>query len=119
MAITKTVTIELVYRNHDLQYDEDFQETFEFLKDNDPSLVKEIVKSVDVEDAYIVISQLSGNKDRINYTLSIYTDNSKKHLITTRHYIFVPDVSTDTTPNYHVQAYNHAKANEYVGAIDC
>lgn len=76
-----------------------------------------------LSEAYIKIDQLGWVPGSMYVTFGIYANSTAredgKETIDRRYFSFAPDVS-DESPNYHVQAYEHAKMlEEYENAVDC
>lgn len=82
----------------------------------------ELNSGIIVDEAYIRIENISGNKEQQQITLNIYfsTDavNSSKNPVDQRYYNFVPSVD-DRSPNFIKQGYEHLKTlDEFKNAID-
>ncbi len=69
-----------------------------------------------VENAYIKIDNLNGDKEKVFLNIGIY-DKKDGILIMKDNYEFIPDVSS-SAKNFIQQGYEQLKANKYIGAID-
>lgn len=87
------------------------------------ALQKKVVKEVfgievPFEKAYVQVTRISGDKEFLEFYLSVYDTEAKENLIETRIYSFVPSIEDDAT-NFYKQIYTYAKTlPEYEDAID-
>lgn len=111
MAIKKTISVPIEYISDKLLTNETVRSAL--------NLDYKTIQSISVKNAYIVVQEISGTKEYISFTLNIYKDSTKVALIETRRMGFTPDVSSDSTANYHTQIYNYIKTlPEFIGAFD-
>jgi hypothetical protein len=83
----------------------------------------EVNSGITVNDAYVRIDGLRGNKDKIMLTVSVYKDKQAqtdgKNPADQKLYNFIPDI-TDTSLNFVKQGYLYLKTlPEYSDALDC
>jgi len=77
-----------------------------------------IDKTFTIQNAYYKIENLTGDKNKINITVSIYKDNNKTVLFDRKSYSFIPNV-TDIAKNFIKQGYEYLKTlDEYENAIN-
>ena len=70
-------------------------------------------KDITFENAYIKITNISGNKELVILTVSIYSDNTQNNLIEIKEYNFIPNVE-NSAPNFIKQGYEYLKTlDEY------
>ena len=75
-------------------------------------------KDITFENAYIKITNISGNKELEILTVSIYSDNTQNNLIEIKEYNFIPNVE-NSAPNFIKQGYEYLKTlDEYKDVID-
>ncbi|MFP7480187.1 hypothetical protein [Terribacillus saccharophilus] len=68
--------------------------------------------------AYIQISNIVGNKDKIELQVSVYSDQDKAYLLEQLNYSFTPSLEEDSA-NFIKQGYEYLKTrDEYLGAAD-
>lgn len=71
-----------------------------------------------VENVYIKIIGLQGTKEKVSFSLGIYSAKDGK-LLCSRHYQFVPSVADDSD-NFIAQGYDYLKTlPEFADATDC
>jgi len=78
---------------------------------------------LEINDAYLRICLLSGNKDNININLCSYLSQEAfqqgKEWLEIKEYNFVP-ITTDTSSNFIKQGYDYLKTlDEYKDSVDC
>lgn len=70
------------------------------------------------ESAYIKVLYVQGTKDKVEFSIGIYTNKDSLQLIRTQDYVFTPSVDNSSS-NFIKQAYEYLKTlSEYEGAID-
>ena len=69
-----------------------------------------------LNNAYIKINNLNGDKTKINLQIGIY-DKKDGKLIMCDTYEFTPDISS-TAKNFLTQGYEQLKVNKYTSAVD-
>lgn len=87
---------------------------------SDVAVIKErtIEKQQTIEDAYIKVSSVNGNKTTLDFEVEVY-NSEQSELIYISGYKFNPD-TTDNSPNFIQQSYEYLKTlPEYADAIDC
>lgn len=111
MAIKKDIELKVVFSNEKLRHDEVFSEV--------TGLSPEMVQKSIVKDAYCVVDNINGDKEKMYYQMVIYVDDNKDKILDSFKYSFQPDTSVNSL-NYHTQCYEHAKTlKEYENAVDC
>lgn len=80
---------------------------------------EELSKYITVQNAYIKVTRLLGDKDNINFIVDVYENAEKLNLLYVKEYDFVPNVE-ENSPNFIQQAYEYLKTlPEYADALDC
>lgn len=111
MALKKDQIIKIHYGLVRSSYDSQYVEHL--------NVARQISQETEVKNAYIVVANQEGTKERVSYTLNVYTDNTKQVLIDSISFAFQPSVDDDA-PNIIKQCYEHAKNEpEFIGAVDC
>lgn len=83
-------------------------------RDND-----KISKQQTYPNAYLQITSLEGNKEKVKILLTAYTDETKQNIVDYKHYTFTPSV-TDGSENFIAQGYEYLKTlPEFADAVDC
>lgn len=80
-----------------------------------------IVKDVTIENAYIRVNTLWGNKSEVSFTVGHYqiTQDNTLELVFIKEHKFMPNLE-DGSENFIKQAYEYLKTlTEYAGALDC
>ena len=99
MALTKIVTIENKFLNVD-------------------DYTNELTQTETIENAYIVISDIRGNKENLTIAINIYTEDKTK-IKQIKRYCFTPSVG-DGAVNFIAQGYEYLKTlDEFKDATDC
>lgn len=76
-------------------------------------------ETLSFEEAYFQIIGIEGNKNTVNFTVTIYKDSTKEIPIQNKDYTFIPDVDQNSD-NFIKQGYEHLKTlPEFENAIDC
>ena len=84
----------------------------------DMSISNEVIKTVTLNDSYVKILSVEGNKSTIILNVGFYKKEDKSQLIQTKQYEFSPDVS-NSSDNFIKQGYEYLKTlPEFSGAID-
>lgn len=63
------------------------------------------------EDAYIQVTQVSGNKDNLNAIVTVFDSENKEHTLDMRTYSFKPETDLKSD-NFIKQAYDYLKTTE-------
>lgn len=111
MALRMDFDIKLIYTNDKIKYDDYFSNMF-------PELEMTIPKTVTVNNAYLMINKIEGNKEIMDMSLNVYKDETKDYLISTQSYSFVPSIN-DGSDNFIKQGYSFLKTlPEFQDAVD-
>ena len=71
------------------------------------------------DEAYIKITNVEGNKNKIMLQVCIYKDCNKEEIVSIKKYAFTPSVAEGST-NFIQQGYEYLKTlPEYAEAVDC
>lgn len=77
-----------------------------------------IEKEVDFQGCYIQITNVSGNKEKVDINVTTFLHATKQNIINTTSYSFVPTVGVDAD-DFIKQGYEYLKTlPEYADAID-
>jgi hypothetical protein len=109
MALSKKIDINIYYSN--------FEPVINALTQIDSTISNQLSKTISIDNAYIKIIGLQGNKTDINLTVGIY-DKKDGNLLKSSCHSFTPNVS-DTAKNFIQQGYEYIKTlDEYKDAVD-
>lgn len=110
MALIKNVNVDVTYHG--------IMDEIEKLRRVSPTLESTVVASFKVDNAYVKVLEVIGNKNCLTLTVGIFNNHSKELLIENRMYTFKPDVSSQSE-NFIKQGYDYLKSlPEFEGAID-
>ncbi len=111
MALKQNYKLILIYKNDKVANDGIFKSVFE-------DVPSEMEQTKIIENAYLMINRLIGDKNKVTFELEVYKDNTKSFLVESKHYSFVPSVD-DNAPNFIKQGYEYLKTlDEFAGAVD-
>lgn len=100
MALTKQITKTKIYQNQ-----QDFKDIIE--------------KQQLYPAAYLQITNIEGNKDKVKLLLTSYADSTKETVVDYKYYTFTPNVDLGST-NFIQQGYEYLKTlPEFADAVDC
>lgn len=112
MAVKKKYQYKIMYHNDRLQFDNTF-------KNNFPEFKESIEHYVTLENAYVMVNGIEGDKDQLNFSVIIFKDENKNCIIESKNYNFSPEINGNSL-NFIMQAYMYLKTlPEYADAIDC
>lgn len=78
--------------------------------------LKYIRSGVSIDNCYVRVNAVSGNKTRISANVTMHSDASQPHFFA-QDFSFVPDMNGG---NFIAQAYEHLKTlPEFEGSVDC
>lgn len=91
-------------------------------QENLPDLPPTLIQSHLLKDVYVNIASTNGDKNRKDFIVNIYKDETKQELICRDHkdeFTFVPD-NSEEAPCEFKQIYNHLKSlPDFADAEDC
>ena len=100
MALTKPITQTKIYQN---------QQNYADI----------IEKQQIYPAAYLQITNIEGNKNKVKLLLTIYADSTKASVVDYKYYTFTPSVDLGST-NFIQQGYEYLKTlPEFADAVDC
>lgn len=112
MALTKNYSVELNYYCDGIHNNQALLSLY-------PDLVNNIKKELTLDKVYIMVNTIEGTKDKIEFKVYVYTDETKECVLDIKHYSFTPVVDQDSY-NFIKQAYLYMKTlPEYEDAVDC
>ena len=89
-----------------------FISTEEFIED-------EIEKIIKIKNCYFKVTSIAGNKEKINFCVTGYSDYENGKIVYKKSFNFIP-VVTENSENFIKQAYEYLKKlEEFAGAEDC
>lgn len=94
-----------------------FTKTVKYYKEDD--ITKFIEKNNKYDNTYLVITNLNGTKEQINFEITIFNNAQREETIEKNYYCFTPSVA-DGSENFIKQCYEFLKTlDKYSGAEDC
>lgn len=111
MAITHDHELNIVYTNEKLLVNSEFKKYID--------LDYTIERLVNMKEAYIVVTDIRGDKFNLKFTVKIYTNALKNVLLDTEEYNFIPS-NDENSERWDKQAYQYLKTlPKYENSIDC